>query len=74
MKVVPICLNCKWCQPFELNRELSKCAHPTGTSVVTGAAGKHRFEYCNVQRNDGWFWCRFLKTCGKEGRFFEVKS
>ena len=54
-----LCKDCKWCcNPGHF----TKCVSPKN---------KTSWSYTDTHRFDGWFWCRIMKTCGKEGRWWE---
>lgn len=35
---------------------------------------RYRWSYCTLHREDGWLSARVIKTCGREGRWFEPKE
>jgi len=74
------CQNCKYCELNISNKfgDLSKCNRIINTKSLTvkdGIKKLHRWEFCSIQRQDGFLMSRFLgNTCGIEGRFFEAKK
>lgn len=72
------CTDCKYCYNVygDGNLEYIKCNSNKQATIKDYATGLTSFEYlfCSILRKDGFFWCRVLKTCGREGRFFEKKK
>lgn len=77
-KVPKLCIDCKYCIPnpnFPENLSFYNCVCPMERSInfVDGTVALTGWTYCTTHRVDNWFACRVLKTCGKEGRWFEKK-
>jgi hypothetical protein len=56
--------------------DLYRCRAPQHmtTNPVDGSLIPRFFTTCNGHRFGeftGWFWCRVLRICGKEGRWFK---
>jgi hypothetical protein len=52
-----------------------RCFAPQNDKIdlVTGEF-KPRWIFCSTHREDSWIVARLLKTCGKTGRWFEIKD
>jgi len=69
---------CKDCQHSRGDDRFMECHAPKNQDEPDPLFGhtRLRWTFCDSHRTDngvGWFWCRALKLCGKEGRWFEPK-
>lgn len=75
--VEKFCVNCRHCRRDECKAPQNRI---DDRDIVTGEIIRPwRWNFCCVQRIDGWLAARVSKTCGKEGRWFvprdaEVRS
>jgi hypothetical protein len=65
-----LCKDCRHCRD---EGQFSRCVAPENVEYLGRVAPgltRLRYEYCTVQRSDGWFSCRLTNSCGKEGRWY----
>jgi hypothetical protein len=73
------CKDCNWCgiedgwnwNPAAASR---MCYSPENIDHEMVSASKKWRKRCYFQRADGFIFCRLMKTCGKEGRWFQAKN
>ena len=72
---------CKDCKHHRkgLAPEFSKCRAPQNIrqiiKLIDGIPRtEYRWDFCSTQREDGWLSSLMINTCGKRGKWFEVKD
>jgi hypothetical protein len=77
MKKLKICNDCKFCSNKNIEgNDFSTCNCPKQRTEMDYSTGKRNFrwEYCSIQRTEVFPLDIIMGTCGKRGRFFELKE
>jgi len=61
-----LCKDCKWFEKSSVGDEYNKCTF--------GPRRYSRWEFCSLERVEGFIWCRLMRSCGRSGRRFKPKQ